>query len=501
MKLSALDFLRRLRWLDGSPLMSRLEPYRQRIFTEAFDRTDEGGRLAYSLVLCGRAKKNWKTADLVLACYIALLTDSPGGGQVYIVANDEGQAGDDLDLAKKLRAANPLLSEHTATPKRNRIERKDGLGFIEILPAQDAIGQHGKTYRLLAVDEIHGYRDYDLLEALAPDPTRHDAQQWITSYASIYHRPGVPLFDLAKQGRSGQDPRMLFSWYAADFTTDPDFQHVTPEQRANPSMASWNNPGYLAQQQRRLPSHKYRRLHLNLPGLPEGSAYQAEPVMDAVERGVSSRPFEPQHRYDAFVDMSGGSSDDAVLAVGHKDAEGRAVLDVVMHQGAPAPFDPRLAVERFVRVLREYGLERVTGDRYAGETFRADFQRHDVTYNLAGKSKSQLYEALEPRLNGGRVVLLDTGTLEQQLLALVWRGGRIDHPVSEHDDHANAAAGVIEELLEGRQMSEADRLWCLGVGARDEDGEGNEDEQGEISRVFVQNSAGPHGSVYNRDRF
>ena len=38
--------------------------------------------------------------------------------------------------------------------------------------------------------------------------------------------------------------------------------------------------------------------------------------------------------------------------------------------------------------------------------------------------------------------LLDVPLLEQQLLGLVWRGNKIDHPGGEHDDWANAAAGV-----------------------------------------------------------
>src|SRR5438132_5846458 len=102
MNLPVLEFLNRLRWIDGVPLLPRLEPYRQRIFARAFDTVDDVGRLFYTLILCGRAKKNWKSADLVLACWFALLADSPGGNQVYLVANDEGQAADDLELAKKV---------------------------------------------------------------------------------------------------------------------------------------------------------------------------------------------------------------------------------------------------------------------------------------------------------------------------------------------------------------------------------------------------------------
>ena len=41
------------------------------------------------------------------------------------------------------------------------------------------------------------------------------------------------------------------------------------------------------------------------------------------------------------------------------------------------------------------------------------------------------------------VILLDVPLVEQQLLGLVWRGGKIDHPGGEHDDWANAAAGAL----------------------------------------------------------
>ena len=78
---------------------------------------------------------------------------------------------------------------------------------------------------------------------------------------------------------------MFFSWYSAEFCTDPDYADAEPEARANPSMPSWGNPTYLAQQRRRLPSHKFRRLHLNLPGMPDGAFLDAGRVTDAVVEG------------------------------------------------------------------------------------------------------------------------------------------------------------------------------------------------------------------------
>jgi hypothetical protein len=470
-------FGKRLRWLDGSPLS--VERYRARIFARALDTFDADGRPQFNLIVTGRAKKNWKTADLVLAALFCLIGESPAGhdAECYVLANDGDQARDDLALAKKLVKVNPVLQEWLQV-KRDSIERRDGGGFLNVLPAGDVAGTHGKSYRFAGYDEIHGYRTWDIFEAMQPDPHRRDAQQWITSYASLFHRPGVPLFDLLTIGKAGADSRMLFSWYAADYTTDPDFMNASPEQRANPSMASWTDGGYLAQQQRRLPAHKYRRLHLNLPGLPEGSAFQPEPVMDAVARGVVIRPPVAGVSYAGFVDMSGGSVDDAVLAIGHQDADERIVVDAVVDQGERPPFDPNKAVERFVRTLRDYRIARVVGDRYAGETFRRQFEAQGIAYVTANSTKSELYEALEPRLNGKQLVLLDVPPLEQQFLGLVWRGGRIDHAPGEHDDYANAAAGVVDVLATAGAGVGAASLHWAGVAIDGQDDLDDEPEKG-----------------------
>jgi hypothetical protein len=207
---------------------------------------------------------------ILAALYKFLAWESPAGNDCYLLANDEGQAADDLKLCKKLIAVNPLLSREVTVLQKS-IERADGKGSLMILPSKDAIGAHGKTFLFFGYDELHGYKNWDVLEALAPDPSRLDSLVWITAYSSIYNSPGFPLFDLMAQAKRGEDPRMYFSWYSSEYCTDPDYAEAEPEARANPSMPSWENPTYLAQQRRRLPSHEFRRLHLNLPGMPDGA--------------------------------------------------------------------------------------------------------------------------------------------------------------------------------------------------------------------------------------
>jgi hypothetical protein len=439
-----LEFYSHLAWIDGQPLLDTIEPYRRRILAEALF-TFDGGRPRYNLVLCGRAKKNWKTSDLILAAFYRFFVwQSGSGNDCFLLANDEGQAADDLSLAKKLIWANPILA-HEVEVRAKSIERLDGRGTLRILPAGDAVGAHGKTYLFVGFDEIHGYKSWDLLEALAPDPTRCDALTWISTYDTIYNAPGVPLFDLKRQ--ADRDPRMFFSWYSGDLCTDPDFVGLEPELRANPSIGSWpEGSEYLEQQKRRLPTSKYRRLHLCLPGAPDGAFFAPENVLASVSPGRNRLLPRDGVAYRAFVDMSGGSSDDAVLAIGHEQ-DGLGVVDLVAGQAGKPPFDPRHAVLKFAELLRDYRASSVVGDRYAGETFRADFQRQGIGYQVSALTKSQLYEALEPRINAGEVELPDIPKLQEQLLTLVRRGARIDHQPGDHDDWANAVAGVVQEVL------------------------------------------------------
>jgi hypothetical protein len=454
---TSLQFLGALRWLDGKPLLNTIEPYRRELFTHALDTFRPDGSPVFNMVLSGRAKKNWKSTDLVLAGLFCLaIRRSPLGNDCYIVASDEDQAGDDLALAKKLIAVNPDLSaEIEVLAKELRL--RDGSGVLRILPGKDIAGSHGKTGAFVGFDEIHTMKTWDLIEALQPDPTR-PSMMWVTSYDTIYDTPGVPLHDMKAIGKSGSDPRMLFSWYSGDLCTDPAFAELEPELRANPSIASWpEGRGYLEQQRRRLPTSKFRRLHLNLPGAPSGAFLDQGNVLAAIVAGRRSLPPEPGRCYAAFVDMSGGSSDDAVLAIAHMDGR-RVVVDLVEKQAGRVPFNPRDAVLKFAAILKQYRIAQVCGDAYAGETFRRDFEECRIAYQVSELNTTELYEAFEPKLNAGEVELPDLPVLQEQLITLVQRGSRVGHENGAHDDHANACAGAVWAVCSHRSMIFSDEL-------------------------------------------
>ena len=171
-----------------------------------------------------------------------------------------------------------------------------------------------------------------------------------------------------------------------------------------------------------------------------------EVVDSVVPHGVFERQARRGVNYVGFTDPSGGSSDSMTLAVAHLAEDGIAHLDAIRE--VRPPFSPEAVVAEFAKTLKDYGISRVYGDRYAGEWPRERFAVHGIRYETADKPKSDMYRDALPLLNSGKVELLDHSRLVTQLCSLerrTSRGGRdsIDHPPGAHDDIANAAIGAL----------------------------------------------------------
>ena len=448
-QIDPLEFYGMLNWIDGRPLLDVMEPYRQAIHRAALYTFRPDGSPQYRRILTGRAKKNSKTTDAVLAGLYKLLMWRAAGGrgnQVYFLASDMGQANDALELCKLIIRRNPLLAAELIV-KANLIERQDGEGFAEILPARDAATLHGKTFLFYCHSELHTQRDYKVLEGLEIDRTRPDAQQWFESYASMSRAAGIPVNDILRQHAAGTDPRLFVSWYSGTI------------EEANPSLNGPLGPTLedILDAQRSLPSWIFRRLCQNLPGQPDGAAFDAGKVEEAVIVGRTVLPPQPGAQYVAFCDLSGGGADDATLAIAHFH-EGQAILDCLLDQGprTDGTFSPDDAVKLFAEVLKQYGCARVTGDRYAAQWPIQAFQKHDIIYHQADQNRSQIYSAFEPLLNSGQIELLDHPKLFPQLIGLMRKGEKIDHVSTDHDDHSNAAAGALVLVLRDVQRPQFD---------------------------------------------
>jgi hypothetical protein len=141
------------------------------------------------------------------------------------------------------------------------------------------------------------------------------------------------------------------------------------------------------------------------------------------------------------------------VGIAHKDGE-RGVVDLV--RGWKPPFNPSGVVAECAALLREYRVQRVTGDRYAGEWPREAFRAEGIHYDIAPKTKSELYLALVSSVHSERIEIPDHAAMLRELRSLERRRGvsgkdRVDHPPGGHDDLANALAGVAEMILGRRR--------------------------------------------------
>jgi hypothetical protein len=164
----------------------------------------------------------------------------------------------------------------------------------------------------------------------------------------------------------------------------------------------------------------------------------------------------------AFVDMSGGRHDASALGIAHAEgdpsdrAPPRLVLDLLEH--VKAPHEPSVVVERFCRMLKDYRISKVTGDRYGAEWVSSAFKQRGVTYESSELDKSSIYMEVLASFAERRVTLIDDKRLITELRMLERKprtGGKadiVDHAPNMHDDAANAACGALwQASLPGRR--------------------------------------------------
>src|SRR5262249_22390148 len=142
---------------------------------------------------------------------------------------------------------------------------------------------------------------------------------------------------------------------------------------------------------------------------------------------------------------SGGANESFTLAIAHREGKS-AVLDVVREHRPP--FSPENVVVGFCKLLSDYRVTSVTGDRYSGEWVVEQFRKNGVLYQPSEKTKSELYADVLPLINSRPAALLDIPVLHRQLTGLERRTARsgkdsIDHAAGGRDDVANAVAGCL----------------------------------------------------------
>ncbi len=381
-------------------------------------------------------------AIATLATYIAGLCDHPElvrgeTGVFLIVAPDQRQAAVTFGYVVAAFEASPMLSS-LLTPRGTTAETLTLTTGIRVevrssnfrtLRAPTYIGGVVEEAGFLFTAEGAANADVEIVKSIRPGLATTRGPLVIAS--SPYARRGI-LWDAYRRdyGANGDPLCLVAKGASRDF---------------NPSLS------------KRVVDRAYERDAAAAAAEYGGefrSDIEAFVSREAVEAAVVSGRFElPYQRgvqYIAAVDPSGGSVDSMTLAISHRDAEGRGVLDAIRR--VHPPFSPDAVVAEFAHLMKSiFHINRCIGDHYAGAWPIEAFAKHGVTYEPSAKAKSDLYRDLLPLINSGRIELLDDARLVNETCGLERKTARsgkdsIDHAPGQHDDVVNAVALALTQV-------------------------------------------------------
>jgi hypothetical protein len=395
---------------------------------EPLQRVDE-----FAAVVGRRGGKS--RAMAVLATYIAGLCDhsdalAPGEkGVLLCIALDQRVAKIILDYAQALFERSPILRQLIANRTQDALELTNGIS-LEVRPASFR-KLRGPTYVAVIADELaywyteasYANPDIEILNAVEPGLATTGGPLILAS--SPHARRGV-LWDVFRRHYGSTGDALTLVAHGASRIFNP-----TLSQRVVDRALEKDRSRALAEY-----GAEFRT---------DVEGFVALEVVEACVGDYREQQPAAGTSYQAFVDPSGGSGDSFTLAISHRDDSDCVVIDAVRE--VRPPFSPEQVIGDFAALLASYHIDRVTGDRYGGEFPRELFRKHGVDYELAERTKSELFRDFLPLLNSVRVILPRNERLIHQIVSLERRvspGGRetITHPPNGHDDLGNAVAGA-----------------------------------------------------------
>lgn len=267
----------------------------------------------------------------------------------------------------------------------------------------------------------------EILRAVRPGLARV-ARSKLICVSTPYSQQG-PLFETYEQ-KYGEDWESGLVWLAPTAEMNPTFDAEEIERALQED-------------------HESARAEYFCEFRSDVASYLDPEAVDScvVDKSRHMLPYREGTRYFAFCDPSGGRHDNFSMALATFDSDRERVILERLESRRP-PFRPADVVVEFAKVLQEYDVDEITGDRYAGSWVSDEFSKHSIRYMVSELTKSELYLELQPPIMQGGVELLNNKHLIEQLKGLQRRtrsGGKdiIDHFPGRRDDDANVLAGAV----------------------------------------------------------
>ena len=415
-----------------------LTPEQRKLYQQCTGRSNpdpDGHREVY--VVAGRGAGKSFVALSLTAVYLAVFRDwrphlgVGERGTIMIIAQDRAQARVCFRFVYGLLYATPMLRALITGKTRERIDLSNRITIEVHAASMRSTRGYSICCALLdelafwSVDEFSAEPDVEILAALRPGLDRVPGSMLLCA-SSPYGRKGVLWDAFRKHFAKEGDPVLV--WKAPTKVMRPSYDQKKIDAAILDDPARFNAE-YMAE------------FRVDIESFVLRGAVEA-----CISDKVIERKPEPGVSYFGFVDPSGGSADDMSLSIAHYDHATQNVIIDLLRWFKP-PFSPEIVVREFTTTLKNYNINTVVGDKYAGEWPREQFGKFNVRYDPSAKTKSELYTDLLPLVNSARIQLLDIPKCNNQLLSLerrTARGGKdsVDHPSGHHDDLINAVAGA-----------------------------------------------------------
>jgi hypothetical protein len=394
-----------------------------------------------SALVCGRRAGKSRILSLIavfLACFRDYKPFLAAGelATIGVICSDRKQARTIMRYISGALNNIPLLKPLIAEELSESITLSN-IVIIEVGTASFR-ATRGYSYGAVLADEVSFWRDdgaanpaAEIVAAIRPGLSSIPGSMLIMA-SSPYAKSGL-LYETYKRNYARDDARTLvFKGSSLEFNPSLDSDIVKEAYEDDAAAASAEYGG---------------EFRSDIASFVDCSVIEA-----ATMPGRRELPRIMSQRYHCFVDPSGGSSDSYTCCISHSEKHGtgpdaisRAVIDLIREY--KPPFSPEAVTNEIAELVKQYGVNKVLGDRYAGEFPRELFKKKSIEYVLSDRPASDIFRDTLPLLNSGRVELLDSPVLCKQLIALERRTARsgkdsISHPQGGHDDVAVACCGA-----------------------------------------------------------
>jgi hypothetical protein len=366
-----------------------------------------------------------------LACFVKYQLAPGERGMVLVLASSQAQARVVFGYVRGFLAASPALRKEVTNATAREIALRNRV--VIAVHANSFRTVRGRTLVAAVFDEVAFWRDEtsalpDVEAYRAVLPALATTDGMLIGISTPYRKIG--LLHQKWRDHFGQDGDDVLVVQGASKLFNPSLSDTTiaAQRSADPTAAGseWDA--------------NFRA---------DIGAFLDDELIDAAVEHARPLELAPQANiiYRAFVDASGGVGHDSyTIAIAHKDADDRCVIDVV--RGTTGKFDPHTVTKQYAALCQEYHVSEVTGDAYAREWVAGTWRETGIAYRKSPLVKSDVYLECIPLFTRGVVRLPDHATLLRELRLLerqTHRSGKdsVDHGRNGHDDYANAVCGAL----------------------------------------------------------